>query len=157
MAGAWGYCIDTSSVLRIAKLDYADRIWTGLFELAEQGRLVTAKYVLRETKKWNGDAYEKLVDLPTLAVVPDTDPNIMPLAGLMTLRYPRMAKPWSKRDVADPWVVAVGLARSLTVVCDERIDAPPQQQRMPYVCEQEGVRCINSGQLIRDECMTLAR
>lgn len=145
------YCLDTSSAMRISMLERSEAIWDRIVELSMQGQLWTVKYVLVEAKRIDQDLYGRLQRIPKAAIVPDTAVDVMPLAGLITHLYPKMSRPWSKRDVADPWVVALAKARSLIVVSDEPAGRSPRRQRIPYVCEQEGVRCINSGRFIEQE------
>lgn len=144
-----GYAIDTSSVMGIEGCTDPADVWAGLDALVAAGRLFTVKVVFDELRRNDPSCHDQLHRHYSKIVVPDTE--LWALVGPLAMRYPEMSKPFSFRDRADAWILALAQLKGLTVVCEERNDGPRRPRSMSYVCEQEGIPCINLDGLVQDE------
>ena len=61
-----------------------------------------------------------------------------------TRQFPRMARPLSPREKADPWVVALGEVKRFTVVAQEG-DAP---NKIPAVSKVLEILCIRLDEML---------
>jgi hypothetical protein len=65
-------------------------------------------------------------------------------------KYPELAM--TEKTIADPFIVAHAKARGLTVVTSEKKSATtsPTKPKVPNLCEQFGVKCINLAELLAE-------
>ena len=64
---------------------------------------------------------------------------------------PKLIGVGSGRSGADPFVVALALARDGTVVTDEKATGNVRKPKIPDACEAVGVRCVNLLAFIREQ------
>jgi hypothetical protein len=128
-----------------------EAVWTGLDALVAAGRLFTVRIVFEELKRNDEDCYDRLHQHYGAIVVADTD--LWSMVGDLAFRHQRMAKPHAARDKADAWVIVLAIERGLTVVCEERNQGARRERSMSYVCEREGIPCLDLEGLIESESL----
>ena len=66
--------------------------------------------------------------------------------------YPRLVDTKKGKSGADPMVIALALSKKskLTVITEEGFGSP-KSPRIPFVCSERDLRCINVLQLLRDQ------
>jgi predicted nucleic acid-binding protein len=149
------YVIDTSSVVDVRYADDPAKVWAALCRLIDNGKLLTVSYVFPELKRMVADdklpkeVFEQLKVRKRAMVIPDA--KIIHEAGRINHKYPRLGDWRDVRNRADPWIVAAGKAGKHIVVTEERDTGPRKTHRIPWVCDQEGVRWIRVDRLISSE------
>lgn len=147
------YCIDTSALIhgwvRAYPPDVLPAFWDRLSELFEANILYAPIDVLIELEKKEGDALhhwckqreERFVEIDQFE---DELKNIM-------AKYPKLVDTAKGKSGADPMVIALAQSNfpACTLVTEEK-GGSDKKPKMPYVCDQEDIRCINLLQLIRD-------
>lgn len=140
-----GFSVDTSSFMSINENyegEEREAVWQRLFELIQEGRIKVARLVMVELTRNDPDAARRLAPLRGLLVVSDRE--LATVAGRTARQFPKMSRPWPVREKADPWVVALGQVRSLTVVSREG-GAPG---KIPATCKALELDCIKLGELL---------
>ena len=140
------YCIDTSSIITWFVETYPPAIFPGLRDRIEDliaaGRLRSPKAVLDEIRpgddchKWAKDNHAKLFVEESVAV--------QRIVRQLMVTHHNPAKPLKGINGADPFVIAMVKdgGADWIVVCNEH-PGSQENRKIPFVCLQEGVRCIN--------------
>jgi len=146
------YSIDTSSFLeawvRRYPIDIFPSLWDGLEKLIESGRLVMSAEVLKELKPKDDGAHDWARTKSGL-VVP-VDPIQDRHVAAVLSKTPKLVNTIKGRSKADPFVIALAVAKSATVVCQED-EGTDEKPRIPYACSHFKVPCISFLDLIRDQ------
>jgi len=131
-------------------------MWPKLFERIASGRLKTVGYVLAELADLQkrkifraATELKQLREMRDSLVVPDAD--IIREAGRIQHKYPRLAGMRARRNSADPWVVAAGKQQGWTVVTEEKPGGKKRKRKIPHVCTQEGIACIDFHAFLKQE------
>ena len=140
------YVIDSNCLDHIKRRPDANLAWDTIIRLIEEGRLKIVEQAMNEIQNVDPEAYERLRPYRR-ALMERITPDLLAEAGRISDRYRRMSRPYHQNDTADPWLVAAGTTKGYTVVTDER----KRRQRIPVVCEREGVPCINLDELLEAE------
>jgi hypothetical protein len=111
-------------------------LWRELEAMIAAGRLFCSEEVLRELERQDDALLAWAKAQSNLFVPMDT---AIEAAVKRVVAIPNVVKGTSTENSADPFVVAVGIVRSATVVSRERVGSP-QRPKIPYLCNQLGVR-----------------
>jgi hypothetical protein len=142
-------------------MDIFPGLWDRLSALANSGRLLAPREVLRELAK--GD--DELVPWAREHSVMFQDPDEPQLAAVRNIleRFPDFIDPEKENPEADPFVVALAVVRNTAqsgsmlpkthvVVAEEsRRRTPDQRPRIPDVCDAYGISCMRIFDLMRTE------
>ena len=148
------YCIDTSSLIHAYQRSYPPDIlpdlWDKRFdELIDTGQLISPFDVLEELKQKHDDLHEWAKLRPDMFV--EIDDYQDELASIMD-EFPRLVDTKKGKSGADPMVIALAMSKNqrCTVVTEEGFGTE-KSPRIPFVCAQRDLRCINILQLLRDQ------
>ena len=148
------YCIDTSSLVHAYQRSYPPDIlpdlWDNRFDtLIESGQLVAPFDVLEELVRKHDELYAWAKSRPKMFLELDTFQD--ELSNIMK-RFPRLVDTKKGKSGADPMVISVAIARNpkLTVVTEE-VGGSQKSPKIPFVCREYDIRCINILQLFRDQ------
>ena len=150
------YCLDANVLIQGWSKYYSPRIcpdyWTRLTELGKAGRIFLPDEVAKEIHRTADDlsAWLKTSQIP-----------VHPITGLVTqcLKSIYAANPLHinlvdntrQRSMADPWVIAHAMHQNACIVTkEEKVTASSARIKIPNVCENVGVRCINDFQFIEE-------
>ncbi len=147
-----GYCIDTSALIDLWKDPYPPdvfpAIWKDLDELIDKGLLVAPGVVYDELSARDDDLlrwakehkqmFHELNEFETKKVI-----EIMK-------RYPKWVDHYKEKEVADPFIIALALGKGWTVVTSEKPNLNPEKPKIPDVCKEYNVNCINLLELFRE-------
>jgi hypothetical protein len=148
------FCLDTNVFIQAWNgyyaIDFFPDYWNSLDQLAQQGLVFANEEVKKEIedtddelKEWISSKHHffKPIDdaVQECLVEVFKDPN-----------HRRLVDSVKGRSKADPWVIAHAMAERAIVVTKEEF-APPETQRIriPNVCDDLGIECINDYELIR--------
>ena len=133
------YCLDTSSLIHLRNfpVEVFGQFWELLDSLADEGRLIAPREVLREVAKQEDVGHGWARGHPGVFLDPDAEQGA--LVGSLQTQYPDLNVP-EKPLHADPWCLALGVLRtrgddSCYLINEER-DARP---KLPWLCVQLGV------------------
>lgn len=126
------------------------KAWSGLVALIEDDRLKTVPQVLEELYRNDREAFDRLKPLRKRLVVPNADFASSVMALLR--EFPGLIRADSMSDPADPWLIAIAVRNSYTVVCNEVHSStrkrPDGRTRIPDVCEHHKIECIDLEALV---------
>lgn len=146
------YCIDSSSLIRAWSEAYPPNllpaVWKCLDRLLRSGLLMVPREVIEEIKRLDGDLFKWLKDRPEAVEEPDRD--IQDACKAVLSQAPQILAKNSRRNEADPWVISTAMAKGGHVVSEEV--AKGRGNKIPEVCDQVGVPCVNLLRLITLEC-----
>lgn len=148
------YSLDTSALIdwmeRFYPEDCFPSVRQRIDEVIADGRFLISDEVWEEIQK--RDAVVKAWCKPRLsAILVETDRQIATTVRQILSRFPRLTMTLRGRNRADPFVVAVAIARNATVVTAEANTGNQNRPRIPYVCAELRVPCTSFLELIRAE------
>lgn len=147
------YCIDTSSIIQWYVDTYSPAIFPGLVirieDLIAAGRLRSPRAVLDEIRP--GDDCHTWCKAQTDLFLEESADVQRIVRRLMTAHHDPL-KPHKGINGADPFVIAMAKASGAhwTVVADEN-PGSLENRKIPFVCNTEGVTCINFQRLMLNE------
>ena len=146
------YSFDSSSLIHAWRRAYRPRnfptFWERMEELVEEGRLRVSSEVYNELEKKDDDVFAWCKKHKSSIYVDINDAvqdRVIEIMGV----YPRLVDTKNGKSGGDPFVIAIascGLGIT-TVVTEEN----PGGNRIPQVCSDEGVDCVNLADLIERE------
>lgn len=150
------YAIDTSALLEAYVRRYPPDIWPSLWQskldqLAETGLLVAPLDVYEDLRKRDDEIFAWVGQHKAMLI--DIDQFEPELAGIMA-EFPRLVHAKSGKSGSDPMVIALARARDLTVVSEEGV-SQINNPKIPFVCNQIGIRHINLLEFIREQRWTM--
>lgn len=157
-AAATIYCIDTSSLLHAWRRAYPPkrfaRLWMAIDQLIDDGRLIASIEVFHELKKKDDDVFSWARDRKDLLFV-EIDEAVQVQVVRIMQKYPKLVDTGKGKSGGDPFVIAQALARTpRLVVVTQEAGGTADRPRIPYVCNQEGLRHIDLLTLIEEEDWT---
>lgn len=147
------FSIDTSALVnswnRLYQIDMIPSIWEHVEAVLAEGRAVVTIQVYEEIKKKDDALFGWCKERKELFTAID-DAHIERLTGLME-RHPRIAAAGSGRNFADPWVVSLAQCFDppFWVVTEEGTSQNANNPKIPFVCDQEGLRSCTFNVFLR--------
>jgi hypothetical protein len=145
------YSVDTSALIegrRNYPLQVFPSVWAAIEGLIVSGRLIAAQLVRDELERKDDEVYKWARAQHGLFVPFDRPQEIE--AKLILSVHGRMVDERKNRNRADPFVIALAKARQCTVVTEE-FEGHSGNLRIPYVCQQYGIDCVNLLELMGRE------
>lgn len=138
------FSLDTSGILdawvRHYPLDVFPTIWSHMDVSAKNGEVFVIEEVLRELER-KDDGIHKWIKEREAMVVP-IDAEVQEYVVEIMSKYSRLVDSKKNRSVGDPWVIALAQARGFTVVTGEKSTGTLLKPKIPDVCRDLGVPCI---------------
>jgi Domain of unknown function (DUF4411) len=149
------FCVDTSAWLdgwrRNYPPDVFKTLWSKIETLVDEGEIIASEEVYVEIAKKDDDLHDWIQARKSMLVPPE-EPVQQRVAELLG-KYPRLVDTLKGRSQADPFVIATAVGCGAVVVTGE-LTGTAERPRIPYVCQAEGVRCINFLEMIRELKLT---
>lgn len=145
------FSLDTSGLLdawvRYYPPDVFPAIWHLMDSAAKSGEILVIDEVLREVERKDDGLVRWIKDRPGM-VIPIDNPIQRHVMEIMT-RYSRLVDTRKNRSGCDPWVIALARERRLTVVTAEKKSGTLARPKIPDVCDDLGIPCIETIDLFR--------
>jgi len=139
------YSLDTSALMQPWNDTYPRHIfgtfWDRYEELIDSGEAVAIDEVFLELEKRDDELcrWARTRKQMFMSAEEDVQLALKDVLGLSE----KMLGSQKGRNAADPWVIALAKARSLTVVTMELSSGNLAKPKIPDVCSALGVQCIN--------------
>lgn len=152
------YCVDSSSLLHAANRAYPPRrfprLWREIEALVDEGRLIISIEVYRELERKDDEVFawcKERRDVFCREIDGDVQAHVIRLMRA----YPRLVDTRKGKSGGDPFVIAQALAANphLVIVTEEK-GGSETSPKIPFVCANEGLRCIDILTLIDEEDWT---
>lgn len=146
------FCLDTSFLVgawvRNYPPDVFPGLWEALDELIEAEEIVCPDEVLVELGAKEDELHAWAQGRPKLFV--PLDHAQMEATTAILKDFPRLVGELADRNRADPFVIALAVVRGHTVVTEER-GGSERRPKIPYVCAEMDIRCMNTLEFIRSQ------
>lgn len=149
------YCLDTNVLIQAWQKYYSEKLcpgyWNVLNELGKRGKIFIPEEVYNEIKKVDDGL---LAWLKKSSIVVQKKDSIVTdnLSKIFSSdpKHKLLVDATKNRSLADPWVIAHSMKEKATLVTKEEKDKSPLSKKIkiPDVCENMQVRCINDFQFI---------
>ena len=149
------YSIDTSCLVHGWRRAYPPKrfpgLWARLDELIESGRLLASIEVFNELEKKDDEIYAWAKERKE-SLFREIDDDVQGAIVHIMAQYPKLVDTGKGKSGGDPFVIAQALAADpfFTVVTQEQ-GGSADKPRIPFVCQSEGVPCIDLLALIEAE------
>jgi|SRR5271165_6347150 len=154
-SGETVYCMDSSSLIHAAKRAYPPRrfprLWAAIDELIDGGRLVVSIEVYHELERKDDEVFAWAKERKD-TLCREIDDAVQAEVIRLMRTYPRLVDTKKGKSGGDPFVLAQALAVDphLIIVSEEK-GGSENSPKIPYVCAQEELRCIDLLSLIEEE------
>ncbi|MGH9155349.1 MAG: DUF4411 family protein [Acidimicrobiales bacterium] len=147
------YVFDTSALITAWTEQYPPdtfpALWDSMDGLVQHGRLKAPEEVLKELKSQD-DVLHGWVTARTGQMVVPTSRAVMLEVSAILADHEHLTKTGPGRGKADPFVIALAAQSGCPVVTQER-GGTASKPKIPYVCGQRGVPCMNVLAVLRAE------
>lgn len=149
------YSIDTSSLVHSWRRAYPPKrfpgLWARVDDLIAEGRIVASIEVYNELEKKDDEIFAWAKERKD-ALFREIDDDVQGAVVHVMATYPKLVDTGKGKSGGDPFVIAQALAGdpTLTVVSQEK-GGTADKPRIPFVCQAEGIRCIDFLELIEVE------
>lgn len=148
-----GYSIDTSGLITSWRVTHNPEnhptFWDKLDVLISNHELRASEEVLEDLSKKDDDVY-KWAKLRPDMFVPLYEEIQLAVKAMMK-RFPRIIDSRKNRSGSDPWVIALAQVENLTVITFEGRTNSLEKPRIPDVCDELKIKCIDMHGLIREQ------
>ena len=145
------YCVDTSGWLdgwqRHYPPDVFPTLWRKVEEQIDAKAIVSSEEVYRELSKKADDLHAWIMARKEMLIL--SEESIQVRVADLLAKYPRLVDTLRNRSQADPFVIATAVEKGAVVVTGE-VGGTADRPRIPYVCQNEGVRCVSFLEMIRE-------
>lgn len=140
------YIVDSCALLEAWQRLYTPQafpnVWRWVEDHIERGLLLSHREVVEEIE-WP----DALVDWVKAhkSIFSDSEEAEQEKCGNLLSSYPKFRPDGGKAKWADPWIIARAHELGGVVVTQENPHSP---KRIPYVCAQEKIECVNVQQMV---------
>jgi hypothetical protein len=145
------FCIDTSALLdgwvRYYPPQIFPSLWNEIDVLIEEKTVLSTEEVLHELEKKADEVY---------VWAKQRDEMFLPINEVVQIevsqilaRFPRLVDERKNRSIADPFVIAQAIIEGCIVVTAEKASHSLDKPRIPDVCRELHIECIDFLGLIR--------
>jgi len=147
------FSLDTSGLLdawvRHYPLDVFPTIWSHMEVAAKKGEILVIDEVVLELKRKDDGIYSWVQEREAMIVPIDGEVQ-RHLSEIMN-KYQRLVDTRKNRSGCDPWVIALARARGLAVVTGEKATGTLVRPKIPDVCKDLGIPCIEIVEFFRKQ------
>jgi hypothetical protein len=149
------FCVDTSGWLdgwrRYYPRDVFPSLWQNVEERVKKGDIISSEEVYVEVQKKDDDLHEWMKQRKSMLIA--ANESIQRRVAEVLATYPRLVDTLKGRSQADPFVIATAVETESIVVTGESVGTATKP-RIPFVCQQLGIRCITFLDMIRELKLT---
>jgi hypothetical protein len=147
------YCIDTNALAdlwrRLYPIDVFPSLWKNMEELIRSGKLIAPREVLNELEKIDDDLLKWAKNHRTMFVAPETE-QLNQVKEILRV-FPTLIEPTKTTPDADPFVIALAITEQGVVVTSEKIAGPGGRPKIPNVCLNYKIKCLNLLDFFREQ------
>jgi hypothetical protein len=131
------YCFDTSAFIhswvRTSPPDIFVTLWGRLDGKIAEGGIVSPEGVLKELERVEGDTLLAWVKQGRDPLIVPLGADLQEKVGLIGAQYQSFVAGDADKNMADPWVIGLAMARNLTVVTQESKPGTPAKPTLARV------------------------
>jgi hypothetical protein len=149
------FCVDTSGWLdgwdRYYPRDVFPSLWQNVEQRVSGSDIIASEEVYVEVQKKDDDLHEWMKQRKFMLI--PANESIQRRVAEVLATYPRLVDTLKGRSQADPFVIATAVETGSIVVTGESVGTATRP-RIPFVCQQLGIRCITFLDMIRELKLT---
>ncbi len=148
------YVLDANVLIYLNRhqpIDVYPSVWMKLGELFRGGVLISSHEVFEEIAIGKDGLFEWIKDFEDSFLPSDENIQMCVRGILQTHRM--LVEGGRKNNNADPFIIAVAKEMNCTVVTDESMSGEQQPPKVPNVCADLHIKCINTIQFMRETGM----
>ena len=149
------FCVDTSGWLdgwhRYYPRDVFPSLWQNVEERVNGSDIIASEEVYVEVQKKDDDLHEWMKQRKFMLI--PANESVQGCVAQVLRTYPRLVDTLKGRSQADPFVIATAVETGSVVVTGESVGTATRP-RIPFVCQQLGIRCITFLDMIRELKLT---
>jgi len=146
------YCLDTNVLIepwnKYYSPDLCPDYWNILCDLVRQKRVFCTDEVKREVEKVDDGLCGWIKANPEL--VHEITEDVQSKLRRVLRKFPTLVNPTKDRSMADPWVVAHAWSADATVVTKEMPSNSLKRIKIPDVCREFNIRCIDDFTFLKE-------
>lgn len=146
------YVVDTCALTWAFREAYpfevAPAFWKNLQNGIESGRIISSVMVMKEIQRKDDDLHEWCKTVPSF--FSDMTQEILNKAKDVVQTCPTMINPFSEKDGADPFLIAMAWASNGTVVTQEQSASGRKKLKIPDVCDRLKIKCVPVLQMMKE-------
>lgn len=151
------HCFDTSAFIECWSGRYRRSTFPGLWAEIEamvaNGEIVCPEEVLNEVKRKDDGLEDFIKDNKDHLVLP-LDAEVMTETRSVLEAFPRLTGQARGRNKADPFVIATAKKDDLILVTEEGARGTQNRPKIPFVCNELEIPCINVLAFIEEQGWT---
>lgn len=149
------YCWDTSAFIhswvRTSPPDIFVTLWDRLDAEIAGGSIVAPEEVYIELERQEGDTLLEWVKARRANLIVPLEADVQDRVTEIGAAFATLVSGDADRNLADPWVIGLAMARGLTVVTQESRPGSTESPTIPRVCAHFGVPFLNTFDFMRRE------
>ena len=116
---------------------------------ARNGEILIIDEVFRELERKDDEFYKwvKQRDAMIVSIGEEVQRHVVDIVA----KHPRLVDTKKNRSACDPWVIALARVRGLTVVTGEKATGNLKKPKIPDVCRNLGVPCLEIVDFFREQ------
>lgn len=146
------YVIDTCSLTTLRRVypkENFKSVWDKISSLAKNNILISTEEVFEEIKQ-NDDEILKWAKEHDHIFFPHTK-EIQLLVKKILVSHTNLFDAKNKKSTADPFLIAVAIINNCALVTEEKPSGGPNKYKIPDVCKDYNVECIDLLTLLKRE------
>jgi len=148
------YSIDTSAILEAWRRRYPPdvfpAVWKRFEGVIDQGELGASEEVFLEIERRDDEVHAWAKARKAKLFVAIDEEQQGHVSAILD-KHERLVDTRKNRSAADPFVIALAIAKGCAVVTAEAATGKPERPNIPDVCSGMGVRSLNLVEFFRDE------
>lgn len=150
-----GYCWDTGAFIhswvRTSPPDIFVTLWERLDNEITGGNIVSPEEVYVELERQEGDALFHWVRDRRAHLIVSLEADVQASVTNIGAAFQTFVSGDADRNLADPWVIGLAMARGLTVVTSETRPGSSDSPTIPRVCRHFNVPFLTTFEFMRRE------
>lgn len=123
--------------------------WNLLKQYIEDGRLKICEAVFNEVKK--AEELKSWLNNFNKLLVKCYEHDVIVEAKTIVNAYPKLLDINNSSDQSDPYVIALAKLNNYTVLSNEAYSEGGKKTKIPYICKQMSIDCMNTRQFYIEE------
>ena len=143
-----------TALRRVYPQDVFPGVWDKVSQLADDGVLISVEDIYEELRVQDDEVLQWAKEHSAIFV--PLDDRIQLKVREILHSHIGLLDHRRRQSSADPFLIALAIVRSCTVVTEEKPSGAGQRPKIPNVCRDYGVKCITLLDMLRAEKLRLA-
>jgi hypothetical protein len=146
------YIVDTDVIIGFydsIPMDVYKTQWKMIGKYLDEKRIVVCEAVFNEIKK--AEELKEWLNNYRKDLVPCYTQDVLVEAKVIINKYPKLIDINNTSDQSDPYIIALAKMKGLIVLSNESYSEGGKKTKIPYICKDLGITCINTRAFYKNE------